>query len=108
MYVGAKLAMVEKGSFGRAVLAAVGSSVADWALTAALSPLPLLGSCAGLLIGLAASLAVIMLVFETTMSKAFLVWVFHILAQIVALVIAALTFASVLLPFLSVPFLPGR
>ena len=36
IYVGAKLAMVEKATFGRAVLAAIGSSIADWTLTAAL------------------------------------------------------------------------
>jgi hypothetical protein len=103
MYVGAKLAMVEKSTFGRSVLAAVGSSVADWSLTAALSPIPLLGSCSGFLIGLAASLLVIKVVFDTTMGKAFLVWVFHLLAQVVALFLALFLFSGVLLSYLTLP-----
>ncbi|GAB4333906.1 MAG: hypothetical protein Kow0099_05830 [Candidatus Abyssubacteria bacterium] len=103
MYVGAKLAMVEKSTFGRSVLAAVGSSIADWSLTAALSPIPLLGSCSGFLIGLAASLVVIKLVFDTTMGKAFLVWVFHLLAQIVALLFALFLFSGVLLSYSTLP-----
>ncbi len=108
MYVAAKLAMVEKATFGRAILAALGSSLADWVLTAALSPVPLLGSCSGFVIGLAASLVIIMLVFETTVPKALLVWLFHLLAELVALFIAVLTFASILLSFLSLPLLPIR
>lgn len=97
MYVGAKLAMVEKATFGRAVLAAIGSSLADWTLTAALSPLPVVGSCVGFLIGLAASLVVIKLVFDTSMGRAFLVWVFHLFAQVVALFIAVAVFGGALL-----------
>ena len=103
MYVGAKLAMVEKATFGRAVLAAIGSSVANWTLTACLYPIPLLGSCSGFAIGLAASLVVIQVVFETSLPKAFTVWVFHLFAQMVALFLALLTFAGALHSFLTLP-----
>lgn len=107
MYVAAKLAMLEKATFGRAMIAAIGSSVADWAFTAALSPVPLLGSCSGFVIGLVASLVVIKLVFETSTGKAFLVWIFHLLAQMVAFFLALLLFAGSLLSFFTLPFPPA-
>jgi hypothetical protein len=104
MYVGAKFAMVEKATFGRAVLAAIACTLADWALTAALSPVPLLGSCSGFIIGLAASLLIVKAVFDTTLARAFLVWVFHLLAQILALFLALLTFAGALFSYMTLPF----
>ena len=103
MYVGAKLAMVEKATIGRAILAAIGCSLADWMFTAALSSVPLLGSCSGFVIGLAASMAIIMVVFQTSLAKAFLVWVLHICAQILALFLALITFAGVLRAYLTLP-----
>jgi hypothetical protein len=107
MYVGAKLAMVPTATFGRAVLAAIGCTIADWTLTAAFSPVPLLGSCSGFIIGLAGSMVIIMLVFETSIARAFLVWAFHLLAQIVALFIILLLFAGSLLSFFTLPLAPG-
>ena len=106
MYVGAKMAMVPRATFGRAVLAAIGCTIADWTLTVAFSPVPLLGSCSGFLIGLAGSLVIIMLVFETTVGRALLVWLFHLFAQIVALFLVLLLFTGSLLSFFTLPFPP--
>ncbi len=103
MYVGAKLAMVEKATFGRAIVAAIGCSLASWVLTGALTPVPLLGSCSGFIIGLAASLLVIKVAFETSFGKAFLVWIFHVLAEVVAVFLAVVTFAGALLSFFTLP-----
>ncbi len=103
MYVGAKLAMVEKATFGRAIVAALACSLASWALTGAFTVVPVLGSCSGFIIGLAASLFVIKLAFETSFGKAFLVWIFHLLAEVVAVFLAVVTFAGALLSFFTLP-----
>ena len=103
MYVGAKLAMVEKATFGRAIMAAIGCSLASWLLTAVFSAVPLLGSCSGFIIGLAASLLVIKFAFETSFGKAFLVWIFHLFAEVVAVFLAVVTFAGALLSFFTLP-----
>lgn len=103
IYVGAKLAMVEKATFGRAVLAAIGCSLVNWVFAAVLSPVPLLGSCSGFVIGLAASLVAIKVVFATSLAKALLVWVLHVFAQIVALFLALISFAGVLHSYLTLP-----
>jgi len=105
MYVAAKMAMVPRATFGRAVLAAICCSIADWTLTVAFSPVPLLGSCSGFLIGLAVSLIIIMVVFEAGAGKAFMVWVFHLLAQIVALFFILILFTGSLLSFFTIPFI---
>ena len=107
MYVGAKLAMVEKATLGRSLLAAFGSSAAGWAFTALFYSAPLLGSCSGFMIGLAASVVVIKLVFDTDTSKAFTVLVFHLLAQIVAFLLTLITFGPGLHSYLTVPLPPG-
>lgn len=107
MYVGAKLAMIDKATFWRTLLAAFGSSITGWAFTALFYPVPLLGSCSGFTIGLAASLVVIKLVFDTATSKAFTVLVFHLLAQIVAFLLTLITFGPGLHSYLTVPLPSG-
>ena len=106
IYVGAKLAMIQEATFARALLAAIGSGIVGWAVPAVLYAVPLLGSCSGFVIGLGASLAIIAVVFKTTPAKAFTVLVFHLFAQVVAFLLALLTFAGELHSFLTLPLPP--
>lgn len=106
IYVGAKFAMIEKATLIRSFGAAIGSSVIGWGLTAVLYPVPLLGSCSGFIIGLVGAIGVIALVFNTTLARAFLVVVFHLFAQIVAFLLALLTFGAALHSYLTLPLPP--
>jgi hypothetical protein len=97
LMIGAKLAKIEDSTFGKSVLASLGCALITWLVTVILSLIPVIGTLLGLILGIIFSLFIIKGVFETTMGKAFLAWVFNILAKVVAIVIAVLTFASALM-----------
>lgn len=97
MMVGAKMAQIPGVTFGKSMLAAIGSALVTWVVTLVLSILPLIGTVLGFFIGLFFSLLIIKGVFSTTMGKAFLAWVFNLLATIVATLIGILTFGGALL-----------
>lgn len=94
MWIGAKIVGVEKPTFGRAVIAAVGSSFVSWVLAAVSSRIPPIGAIPGFIIGLLASVMVIKAAFETDTGKAFGVWIFNITAQIAAVAIVFALFAG--------------
>ena len=100
MWVAAKIAGVKKATFGRAVVAAIGSTAA-WSLIGILFHfIPLFGDLVGLVIGLILAILVIRGAFETSTGKALLVWIFEIIATVVAIVIGTMLAAGtfVLLP----------
>lgn len=68
---GARLAGIEKRSFGRAIGTILLGGLASLLLAAVLSAAPLAGTAAGLLLGFCVSAAVMMVVFDTTFGKAF-------------------------------------
>jgi hypothetical protein len=99
MWVGAKIAGVKNATFGKSFIAAIGSAFLTWILSLSLSFFPPVGPPIGFLIGLFLVVFIIKGAYNTTFGKALLVWVFHLLAEIVAIVIGILTFGSVLIQF---------
>ncbi len=63
--------------------------------------IPGVGTLAGFLIGLLATLWVIQAVFQVSLGTAFLIWLFHVFAEFATLVIGGLTFAGALLALLA-------
>ncbi len=97
IWIGAKLARVEKGTFGRAFIAAITASVASWLVAWLFSFIS--GpwwSLIGGLIGLIVVLWVFKSMFDTTWGKAFLIWILQVFAILVAVLIGILTFATAL------------
>jgi hypothetical protein len=101
MWIAAKVARVEKSSFGRAILAAVVSSIVAVIVSFVLGILPIIGNGLGFLAGLLVSILIIMWAFDTTFVKALLVWVFNVVAVVIAVALTAVITAG------SLMLLPG-
>jgi hypothetical protein len=88
--IGAKLARVQKATFGRAFGAAllmiIISSIVGFLVALATGGNPI----AGLIVGLLITLFVIKGVFATSLGKAFLTWIFAILSEIIVFAILAI------------------
>jgi len=97
MWVGASLAKVKKVNFWNCLLAAIASSFVTWLVTLIFSSAAGIGAVIGFIVGVVASVFVIKAIFKADWGKAFLVWIFHVIAQIIAAAIAVMTFAGVLL-----------
>jgi len=97
MMIGAKLAKIKNVTFLTSFIAAIGCSIATWIITIVFSILPFVGTILGFLAGIAVSLFIIKSVFNTNIENALLIWIFNIAAKIVAIIIAVLTFASIIL-----------
>ena len=100
MWVAAKIAGVKKATFGKAAVAAIGCTVVSFLVSIIFHFIPLFGDLVGFAIGLILSILVIKGAFETSTGKALLVWVFEIIAAVVAIVIGTMLAAGtfVLLP----------
>ena len=88
---GARLAGVERRSYGRAFATLLLGGIASALLTAVLSAAPLVGTGLGLLLGFCVSSVVMMAIFDTTFGKALaaniLAWVLpFVLAGVLALI----------------------
>lgn len=94
MWLGAKLAKIENATFGKAILAALVAAAITWVLSLLFSFIPVVGTMLGLIIGLILTIFAIKAIFSTTFGKAALVWVFHIIAEIIAIIIGLVTFAG--------------
>ena len=85
LWIGAKVAQVKKGSFGRAFLIAI--------ITAVLTPILLIpfGAYAliAFILGLIINLIIIKLIFATGWRKSVVAWVFSIVAGVIAILILA-------------------
>ncbi len=82
---GARLAGIERRSFGRAIGTLFVGGIASVVLTTVLSAAPLIGTGAGILLGFCVSSVVMMAIFDTTFSKAL---VANILAWVLPFVVA--------------------
>src|SRR3990172_984430 len=87
MWIGARLACVPSATFGRAIVAAVGSVFVSFLVAIVSGVIIPAGLILGYILGVIAAIFVIKEVFDTTFGKAFLVWIFHILAAFLALLI---------------------
>lgn len=97
IWIGAKMALIRKSSFARAILAAVACGTASFILSGMLLMFPVVGPILGQVIGIMLSLFIIKVVFDTSLGKAFLAWIFHVFAVIIAYVVCLLTFGGALL-----------
>jgi len=99
MWAGAKMAGVKKSkaTFTNSLLAAIGSAVVTWAVSALFAGVAGIGAVIGFIIGLLLSLLVIKSVFKIDWGKSFLVWLFHLVAEGLTIFIAVMTFAGALL-----------
>ena len=94
MWVAAKIARVENATFGRAMLAAIAASFVEVVVAFVFNAVPILGNLIGFIIGLIASILVIKAVFRISFGKALLVWIFNLVAALIAIVLAAMITAS--------------
>ena len=94
MLIGAKIAGVKNATLGKSIWAAIASGFIMWIVTLVFSIIPILGSIIGFIIGLILALLVIKSVYSTSFGKALLVWIFNIIAQVIAIFIGALLFAG--------------
>ncbi len=94
MWIAAKIARVEKAGFGRAMVAAIVSSFVEVLVAFVFNVIPVLGNLIGFIIGLMLAIFVIKAVFRTSFGKALLVWIFNIIAVLVAVALAAMITAS--------------
>ena len=82
---GARLAGIQKRSFGRAIGTLLVGGLASILLAAVLSAAPIIGTGAGILLGFCVSSVVMMAIFDTTFGKAL---VANILAWVLPFVVA--------------------
>ena len=100
MWVGAKLAGVRESSFGRSIAAASGASFATWSIALVASVVPGVGTAAGLLLGIFMSVLIIRSAYDTSLGKAFLVWIFDLLAEALSLAAGMVFFAATIMSLL--------
>lgn len=94
MWIAAKIARVEKSTFGRAMAAAVATSFVTVLASFLFKLVPVLGDFFGFIAGLIITILVIKAVFGTSFGKAFVVWIFYLVAAGVAVVLASMIMAS--------------
>ena len=94
MWIAAKIARVKKASFIRAILAAFMSSIVAIVVSFIFGIVPVIGNGLGFLLGLFFSILIIMWAFDTSFLKALLVWIFNIIAVIIAVAITAMLTAG--------------
>ena len=96
LHAGAKMAGVRKATFGKAVKASIACALATLLLAIVFSWIPVAGTGVGFLIGLGLTILVLQASYSTSFGKAFLLWIFNVIAQILAVILGALLFSSVL------------
>lgn len=97
IWVGAKIAGIKNVGFGNSLLAAIGAAFVTWLISWLFAAATGIWVIIGFIIGLILSIFVIQGAFKTTFGKALLAWIFHVIAEIIAVMIATATFAGVLL-----------
>ena len=97
MWVAAKIARVEKSSFARAMAAAIATSFVTVLASSLFKLVPVLGDLFGFIAGLVLAILVIKAVFGTSFGKALVVWIFHLVATGIAVLLARMIMASSLL-----------
>jgi len=85
MWIGAHLAGTLRTTLARAFWAAIAGMAVVWLVGSLFAAfIPIMGSIFGLMPGFFLALFFIQLVFETSFSRALLVWIFFILGQLVS------------------------
>jgi hypothetical protein len=94
MWIAAKIVRAENSSFGRALVAAIGSSFIAVLAAFLFDLLPVIGNLFGFIIGLILAIVVIKAAFGTSFGKALLIWIFDLIATFIAVALAAILMAS--------------
>lgn len=90
MWIAAKISGVRRATFGRAILAAIGTSFVSFFFSFVGHFVPFLGNLIGFIIGLVLTILVIKGAFDTTTGKAVLVWIFNIVAVAIAVFLGSI------------------
>jgi hypothetical protein len=95
MWIGARLAGIQRATLGRAIFAAISGTAIVWLVGGLLATtLPLGGSILGFLVILLLVLVATRIIFDTSFGKALLAWIFFILAQAVVGLLVSLLFTG--------------
>lgn len=97
IWLGARIAGIKNARFGNSLLAAIGAAFVTWLISWLFAGAAGIWAIIGFIIGLILSIFVVQGAFKTTFGKALLAWIFHVIAEIIAILIATATFASILL-----------
>jgi len=97
MWIAAKITRVENSRFGRAMAAAVATSFVTILASFLFKLVPVLGDFFGFIAGLILTILVIKVAFGTSFGKAFVVWIFYLVAAGIAIALATMIMASSLL-----------
>ena len=93
MWIGAKIAGVERSGYGRAMVASIAAAFVTWLVSYVGTQIPAMPRVVGFIVGLILTIIVIQAAFSTRFGKALLVWIFNVLAQVIAGVLAYLLFS---------------
>ena len=88
IWIGSKLAGIQKATFGKAFISALLSSVAVWSLTGYSAVHIGLESISVWLLGLAVTIGILKLVYAIDWGKAFLLWICTGIAHVIVGIIA--------------------
>ncbi len=97
MWIAAKIVKVENSSFLRAIVAAIATSFVTVLVSFLFKLIPTLGDFFGFIAGLVIAILIIKVLFRTSFGKALVVWMFYLLANFIAIILAAMIMASSLL-----------
>ena len=93
MWLGAKIAGVERSTYGRSMVAAIAAAFVTWLVSWVGTQIPSMPRVIGFVVGLILTLIVIQAAYSTRFGKALLVWIFNIIAQVIAGVLAFALFS---------------
>lgn len=96
LHAGAKMAGVRKATFGKAVKASIACALATLLLAIIFSWIPVAGTAVGFLTGLGLTILVLQASYSTSFGKAFLLWIFNVVAQVLAVILGVFLFSGVL------------
>ena len=99
IWIGSKLAGIQKATFGKAFISALLSSVAVWSLTGYSAVYVGVESISVWLLGLAITVGILKFVYSISWGKAFILWIFTGIAHVIVgiIVIALLITGAVVL-----------
>ena len=92
MSAGAAMVGLEDATLSRAFVASILSACAAWGISFLLSCIPLVGSLGGWMLGMVCSALIIQNVYDCKFEAALIVWIFHFIAELLAIVAVVAAF----------------
>jgi hypothetical protein len=94
MLTGAKIAGVKNATFGNAILTSFACIILGVIISLVFSVIPIIGTVIGFFASLLIQIFIIKSMFDTDAGKALLTWVFNVVAQVIAIIIAVVILGS--------------